>query len=191
MARTTPLPATPPRPSRLVALAAAALAVAALGACVTRPASPSSPASSAAASAAASDSTTTGTVVTLHQEGGLAGLVTDATVDGAAHHFQTVTRHACGAEGASCPPPTDSATGTLSDSLATAIARAVDAADFFALQKDYGTNPRLRDGFLYVVTVRRGARTMTVRADDSTRPQALATLTTEMARVIDRARGRK
>lgn len=187
MARTTPLPATPPRPSRLVALAAAALAVAALGACVTRPASPSSPSSSAAAS----DSTTTGTVVTLHQEGGLAGLVTDATVDGAAHHFQTVTRHACGAEGASCPPPTDSATGTLSDSLATAIARAVDAADFFALQKDYGTNPRLRDGFLYVVTVRRGARTMTVRADDSTRPQALATLTTEMARVIDRARGRK
>lgn len=191
MSRTTPLPATPPRPSRRVALAAAALAAATLGACVTRPASPSSPSSSTTSGAAATDSTTTGTIVTLHQEGGLAGLVTDATVNGATLHFQTVTRHACGAEGASCPPPTDSAAGTLSDSLATAIARAVDAADFFALQKDYGTDSRLRDGFLYVVTVRRGARTMTVRADDSTRPQALATLTTEMGRVMDRARGRK
>ena len=191
MSRTVSL-ASSYRTKRLATPATAALAAAlalSLAGCVSRPASPSS--SARPSTAAAGDSTTLGAVVTLHQEGGLAGLVTDATVDGVAHRYQTVTRHACGAEGANCPPPTDSASGSLSDSLAAAMARAVDAADFYSLQRDYGTDSRLRDGFLYVVTVRRGARTSTIRADDSTRPQALATLTTEMTRVIDRARGRR
>jgi hypothetical protein len=174
----------------MASAAAAALVITAAG-CVSRPATTTTTSSSSAgATPAAGESTTTATVVTLHQEGGFAGLVTDATVDGVAHRYLTVTRHMCGAEGANCPPPTDSAAGPLSDSLAVAAARAVDAAGFFSLERDYGTNPQLRDGYLYTLTVRRGSQTATVRADDSTRPPALGTLTSEIGRIINRARGK-
>jgi hypothetical protein len=174
------------------ALALAAGLAAALTACVSR--APSTTASGSAAAPADSARAATadaGTIVTLHREGGFAGLVTDATVDGVARRYQTVTRHMCGAEGANCPPPIDSAAGPLPDSLVAVVARAVDAADFYALRPDYGTDPKLRDGYLYAVTVRRGDRTATVRGDDVTRPPALATLTSEMQRAIEIARGRR
>jgi hypothetical protein len=173
----------------MVALALAA----ALTACVSRAPATTAASGSAAAPADSERAGTTdaGTVVTLHREGGFAGLVTDATVDGVARRYQTVTRHMCGAEGANCPPPIDSAAGPLPDSLAAAVARAVDAAGFYALRPDYGTDPKLRDGYLYAVTVRRGDRTATVRGDDVTRPPALATLTSELQRAIEIARGRR
>lgn len=157
--------------------------------CAPRPVASRVPADSAAAAAGATG-VAPATIVTVHQEGGFAGLAVDATVDGVSRRYQTVTRHLCGAEGANCPPPIDSASGPLSDSLAAAVGRAVDGAGFFALRGDYGTDPRLRDGFAYAVTVRRGARSATVRADDGTRPPALATLVAEVTRVIARARGK-
>ena len=173
--------------SRAALFAANAAATLLLAACVARPTTTADGGGTAASSTTAA----AGTIVTVHQEGGIAGLMIESTVDGAAHHYQTVTRHLCGAEGASCPPPIDSAAGTLSDSLAAAVAAAVDSASFFTLRPDYGTDPRLRDGFLYTVTVERGTQRATVRGDESTRPPALAALTSTVARAIDRARGRR
>lgn len=176
--------------------AAAGVAALLLAGCVSRPATSAIGSGAADSSAVGSPgsappTTSSGTVVTVRQEGGFAGLLIESTVDGVAGRYQTVTRHLCGAEGANCPPPIDSAAGALSDSLAATVAATVDSAAFFTLRPDYGTDPRLRDGFGYTVTVRRDARTATVRADDSTRPPALVAITSAVAKAIDRARGRR
>lgn len=197
---------TPPRPRRRrtapvapisIRAAAGLAALVALAALASASACASRPAVTTPSGGAPDSATTLGTVVTLHQEGGIAGIVTDATVDGGTRRYRTVTRHFCApaaasgsGTGGSCPPPIDSASGSLSDSLAASVAAAVDAANFFSLRRDYGTDPRLRDGFVYLVTVRRGARSASVRADDTTRPPALATLQGEVAEVVRRARGK-
>src|SRR3954454_3060482 len=60
--------------------------------------------------------------ITMIRNGGLAGLHTEATVDGGKLSYSFVPRRACAA-GQTCPPATDSASGAIAQSV---------AADLFA-----------------------------------------------------------
>jgi hypothetical protein len=166
---------------RLIALT---LALAALGGCHRkRPATPEE-ARRAQDAALLRQST-----ITVLRTGGLAGLETEATVDGAKMTYATVTRRAC-ATGQSCPPPTDIASGAITQAAALDLFARIEAEGIFGLREDYGTSPKLRDGFVHVVTLRRGPRTKTIRGDDATQPPELARIQAAVLETIRRARGK-
>jgi hypothetical protein len=127
--------------------------------------------------------------ITVLRTGGIAGMETEATVDGSKLTYAVITRRAC-ATGQSCPAPNDAASGAIPASAARDLFARVEGEGIFGLKEDYGTSPTLRDGYVYVVTLRRGNRTKTIRGDDSTQPPELARIEAAVLAAIDRARGR-
>ena len=127
--------------------------------------------------------------ITVRRTGGIAGIETEATVDGAKLTYAILTRRAC-ATGLACEAPTDAASGPISADSARTLFERVDAEKPFELKDDYGTSPTLRDGFVYLITVRRGEQTKTLRADDVTQPPQMARIEAAVLEVIERARGR-
>lgn len=127
--------------------------------------------------------------ITVLRTGGIAGLETEATVDGAKLTYAMLTRRAC-ATGQSCAAPSDAASGTIDATAARELFARVEGEGVFGLKEDYGTSPTLRDGYVYVVTVRRGNRTKTIRGDDSTQPPELARIEAEVLAAVQKARGK-
>lgn len=175
-----------PRRPVLLALAIAVAATAAAGCQHNREAKAAEEAREEEARAAA---TLRESSITVLRTGGLAGLETEATVDGSKLTYAILTRRAC-ATGQSCPAPTDVASGEIAEPSARELFARVDGEGIFDLKDDYGTSPTLRDGYLYVVTVRRGTRTKTVHGDDATQPPQLARIEAAVFAAVDRARGR-
>jgi len=171
--------------SRAVALSL--LAAATLGGC--HRSREKADADAAAAREARETSLLRQSTITVLRTGGLAGIETEATVDGTKLTYAIVTRRAC-ATGLACPPPTDVGAGAIDQSVARDLFAKIEAEGIFGLKEDYGTSPTLRDGFVYVVTLRRGNRTKTVRGDDATRPKELARIEAAVFAAVERARGR-
>ena len=190
----TPAAARPPRGTRptalsrvgaRVGLALALAAVAATGCHRNR--------ETAAAQAAREQEERTAAMlsqssITVLRTGGIAGMETEATVDGRKLTYAIVTRRAC-ATGQSCAAPTDAASGAILASSARELFNRVESEGIFGLKEDYGTNPSLRDGYVYVVTVRRGNRTKTIRGDDTTQPPELARIEAAVLAAVEKARG--
>ena len=169
-------------------LAVAALAVAAsLGGCHRN--REKAAADAAAAREAQAAALLRQSTITVLRTGGIAGTETEATVDGTKLTYAIVSRRAC-ATGLACLPPTDVASGAMQESTARELFATVDAEGIFGLREDYGTSPTLRDGFVYVVTLRRGNRTKTVRGDDATQPPELARVEAAVFAAVEGARGR-
>jgi hypothetical protein len=188
-----PFLVTPRRPPRLAALARSALAVVgAAGAlstagCWSRRAAVVTDGGDA--SVAASSVPLAESRITIRRVGGIAGLETEATVDGGKLTYAIVTRHICESSVA-CPPPTDAAAGPIDAGDARSLFARVEGEKVFDLKDDYGINPRLRDGVLHELTLRIGERTKTVRADDSTQPPELGRVEAAVMEAIGKARGR-
>lgn len=127
--------------------------------------------------------------VTIRRSGGIAGIETEATVDGARLTYAIVTRRICESS-VSCPTPTDAATGPIDAADARALFARIDQEGVFDLKDDYGISPTLRDGFVHELTLRLGERGKTVRADDATQPPQLARVEEEVMEAIRKARGR-
>jgi hypothetical protein len=127
--------------------------------------------------------------ITVLRTGGISGLETEATVDGAKLTYAIVTRRAC-ATGQACAPPTDAASGGIAEGIASDLFHKVVSEGITGLKEDYGTSPTLRDGYVYVVTMRRGDRSKTIRGDDVTQPPELARVEAAVFAAIDKARGR-
>ena len=180
--------AVSPRAARpVLALAVAALAMGATTGCVQSHATKK--AQAAAAEKELEASTLRQSYITVLRTGGLAGLETEATVDGAKLTYAIVTRRAC-ATGQACTAPTDAASGAIAESIASELFAKVVSEGITGLKDDYGTSPTLRDGYVYVVTVRRGDRTKTIRGDDATQPPELARIEAAVFAAIEKARGR-
>lgn len=127
--------------------------------------------------------------ITVLRTGGIAGLETEATVDGSKLTYAIVTRRAC-ATGQSCAAPTDAASGAIAASTARDLFARIEGEGIFGLKEDYGTSPSLRDGYVYTVTVRRGNRTKTIRGDQSTQPPELARIEAAVLEAVQKARGK-
>jgi hypothetical protein len=177
--------AVSPRSARVVV--ASALALVAAAGCVQSNATKR--AQAAAAEKELEASTLRQSYVTVLRTGGLAGLETEATVDGSKLTYAIVTRRAC-ATGQACSAPTDAASGAIAESIASELFARVVSEGITGLKDDYGTSPTLRDGYVYVVTVRRGDRTKTIRGDDATQPPELARIEAAVFAAIEKARGR-
>lgn len=175
------------RPRAIPPVVALALALAATGGCV--PSKKTEALRAAEAEKELAASTVRQSFITVLRTGGLAGLETVARVDGAKLTYATVTRRAC-AGGQACTAPTDTASGAIAESVANDLFAKVVGEGITGLKDDYGTSPTLRDGYVYVVTVRRGDRTKTIRGDDVTQPPELARIEAAVFAAVEKARGK-
>jgi hypothetical protein len=120
----------------------------------------------------------TGARVEVLAEGGIAALSISDRITHDDRTFAHVQRRVCTA---SCPAPSDSASGVLTaaktDSVFTII-----AANAPGLKDDYGITGQAADMFVYTVRLTTSTGTKTIRADDGTMPQPLR-------RIVDAVRG--
>ena len=123
--------------------------------------------------------------ISVTRTGGIAGMITTASIDGDTRRFTYASGRGSAAE---------SATGELAEASLAEIARLV-VDSLPEMRADYGPTPGAADMFDYVVEASWGSATngldaYTVHADDGTAPDGLKEIIARVFREIDRARGR-
>lgn len=151
-----------------------------------------------AAVAACSSTRSTNGPVAVNDFGSFNGAVVDVTTEGgiaaiSMHHrvshddraYVFAQRHLCAQN---CPPPSDSASGTLAASVTDSLFNIVLEQAPFGLKDDYGITGQAADMFVYTVKVTANGITKTIRADDGTMPQPMRQIVASVRDVIAAAR---
>jgi hypothetical protein len=117
------------------------------------------------------------------RSGGIAGMITSATIDGVTRRYTLSTSRGPGAEGAS---------GELPEATVRAIARLV-VDSLPEMRADYGITPGAADMFDYMVeaswgSVANGLDAHTVHADEGTAPEAMREIIARVFTAIERER---
>lgn len=128
---------------------------------------------------------TSGAMVEVTAEGGIAALSSRQRVQHDDLHFVLVQRRICGT---TCSPPMDSASGTLNAGAADSLfAIVLDQAR--RLEKDdYGTTRNGADMMTYTIVVTADGRTRTIRGDDGTMPEPARRILAAVRESISAAR---
>lgn len=128
-----------------------------------------------------------GAKVEITSEGGIAALSISQRLDHDSRTFSYRQGRLCGT---TCPAPIDTASGTLSPTLADSVfAVVLDQAR--ALSKDdYGATQSGADMMTYTIRVTADGRMKTIRGDDGTLPDPAHRILSTVREAIATARGR-
>lgn len=128
-----------------------------------------------------------GAKVEIVATGGIAALSVTHRVDHDTRAFGYTQGRLCGA---SCPAPTDSASGMLSPSTTDSLFNVV-VKDAGALSKDdYGITQNGADMMSYTIRIITAGGARTIRADDGTLPDPARQIIAAVRETISAARGR-
>ncbi|HEY4132937.1 MAG TPA: hypothetical protein VGM50_20145 [Gemmatimonadaceae bacterium] len=128
-----------------------------------------------------------GAKVEIVAEGGIAALLVTHRVDHDTRAFAYTQGRLCGA---SCPAPTDSASGMFSPSTTDSLFNVV-VKDAGALSRDdYGITRNGADMMSYTIRITTAGRVRTIHADDGTLPDAARQIIATVRETISAARGR-